>query len=61
VHRVGGSEHLLYGSDYCWTPAPATTMQIDSVDRAAQPDGDTWRGLTTRNAHRLFPRLADPS
>jgi predicted TIM-barrel fold metal-dependent hydrolase len=54
-----GTERLLYGSDYCWTPASGTTIQIDSVDAAPQPDGDTWRALTTRNAKRLFPRLSD--
>jgi predicted TIM-barrel fold metal-dependent hydrolase len=54
-----GSERLLYGSDYCWTPAAGTTSQVDSVDAATQPDGDTWRALTTRNAQRLLPRLDD--
>jgi predicted TIM-barrel fold metal-dependent hydrolase len=54
-----GSERLLYGSDYCWTPAAGTTAQVHSVDAAPQPGGDTWRALTTRNAQRLFPRLAD--
>jgi predicted TIM-barrel fold metal-dependent hydrolase len=53
-----GSDHLLYGSDYCWTPAPGVTAQVASVDAAPPPDGDTWRDLTTRNAHRLLPRLA---
>ncbi|MEU3985666.1 amidohydrolase family protein [Streptomyces sp. NPDC026672] len=52
-----GSERLLYGSDYCFTPAVGTKAQIASVDAAPQPDGDTWRALTTRNARRLFPRL----
>jgi predicted TIM-barrel fold metal-dependent hydrolase len=52
-----GSEHLLYGSDYCWTPAAGTAAQVRSVDAAPQPEGDTWRALTTRNAQRLFPRL----
>ena len=52
-----GSERLLYGSDYCWTPAAGTSAQVGSVDAAPQPDGDTWRALTTRNAQRLFPRL----
>jgi predicted TIM-barrel fold metal-dependent hydrolase len=41
-----GSERLLYGSDYGWTPAPGTTAQIGSIDAAAQPDGDTWRPPT---------------
>lgn len=53
-----GSERLLYGSDFCWTSAAATTAQVNSVDGAAQPDDDTWRALTTRNARRLFPRLS---
>jgi predicted TIM-barrel fold metal-dependent hydrolase len=52
-----GSERLLYGSDYCFTPAAGTTAQVRSIDAAPQPDGDTWRALTSRNAQRLFPRL----
>jgi predicted TIM-barrel fold metal-dependent hydrolase len=52
-----GSERLLYGSDYCWTPEAGAGAQVASLDAAAQPDGDTWRALTTRNAQRLFPRL----
>jgi predicted TIM-barrel fold metal-dependent hydrolase len=53
-----GSEKLLYGSDYCWTPAAGALAQLASVDAAVQPDGQTWRALTTRNAARLLPRLA---
>ncbi|MFJ4872981.1 amidohydrolase family protein [Streptomyces sp. NPDC088757] len=50
-----GTERLLYGSDYCWTPAEAALAQVGTVDSAAQPSAtDTWRDLTTRNAHRLF-------
>ncbi|MFJ4898184.1 amidohydrolase family protein [Streptomyces sp. NPDC088727] len=50
-----GTERLLYGSDYCWTPAEGVLVQVGSVDAAAQPSAtDTWRDLTTRNAHRLF-------
>jgi predicted TIM-barrel fold metal-dependent hydrolase len=52
-----GSDRLLYGSDYCWTPAAGAAMQVASVDAAAQPVQDSWRALTTRNAHRLFSRL----
>ena len=51
-----GSDRLLYGSDYCWTPAAGTTSQVASVDAARQPDNDTWRALTTRNATRLLTR-----
>jgi predicted TIM-barrel fold metal-dependent hydrolase len=46
-----GTERLLYGSDYCWTPTPLVDAQVDSVDAA-------WRDLTTRNAERLFTRPA---
>ncbi|MEV5281848.1 amidohydrolase family protein [Streptomyces sp. NPDC052811] len=50
-----GSEKILYGSDYCWTPRAGALAQIASVDAAQQPKGYTWRALTTRNAARLFP------
>ncbi|WP_326673820.1 amidohydrolase family protein [Streptomyces sp. NBC_01257] len=50
-----GTQRLLYGSDYCWTPAEGALAQVASVDAAAQPSAtDTWRDLTTRNARRLF-------
>jgi predicted TIM-barrel fold metal-dependent hydrolase len=49
-----GTSRLLYGSDYCWTPAPAVAAQIASLDQAPGPDGTTWRALTTGNAARLF-------
>jgi predicted TIM-barrel fold metal-dependent hydrolase len=55
--KAFGTERLLYGSDYCWTPAAGTAAQISSIDGAQQPEGDTWRGLTTRNALRLLPSL----
>ena len=42
---LAGSERLLYGSDYCWTPAGGTAAQIASLDSADQPGGDTWRAL----------------
>ncbi len=32
-----GSERLLYGSDYCLTPAAGTTAQFDAVDAAPNP------------------------
>ncbi|MFB7601098.1 amidohydrolase family protein [Streptomyces sp. NPDC056160] len=50
-----GTERLLYGSDYCWTPVEAVLAQVATVDSAPGPtDATTWRDLTTRNAHRLF-------
>ena len=50
-----GADRLLYGSDYCWTPAAGVSQQIATIDTAVQPDIDTWRALTARNAARLLP------
>ncbi len=53
VDRAFGTGKLLYGSDYCWTPADLVLGQLATVDAA--PGG--WRSLTTGNAERLFARL----
>lgn len=52
--RAFGDQQVLYGSDYCWTPQPGVLAQVASIDNAPQPDGTTWRALTTRNAERLL-------
>ncbi|MEV6175706.1 amidohydrolase family protein [Streptomyces sp. NPDC052015] len=57
--RSFGDDRLLYGSDYCWTPAAGTLAQVASVDAAPQPEVGTWRALTTRNAARLLPWTAE--
>ena len=50
-----GAQHVLYGSDYCFTPAAGIDAQVRSIDQADAPaPGDSWRALTTRNAHDLF-------
>lgn len=49
-----GTERILYGSDYCWTPITGVDHQVASIDAADQPAHGSWRELTTRNAHRLF-------
>ena len=51
---VFGAGRLLYGSDYCWTPAHGVDAQLASIDQADQPADDSWRALTTRNATRLL-------
>lgn len=59
--EVAGSEHIVYGSDSCWTPAAVVDAQISSIDAAPAPAGSrSWRQLTTRNAERLLshPRPA---
>ncbi|MFD7476140.1 amidohydrolase family protein [Streptomyces sp. NPDC059837] len=49
-------DRLLFGSDYCWTPAPLADAHISAIDAAESPvDGTTWRSLTTTNAQHLFP------
>ncbi|GAA1149915.1 MULTISPECIES: amidohydrolase family protein [Streptomyces violaceusniger group] len=54
-----GVDHVLYGSDYCWTPPPLVKAQVESVDSAPQPSAtQSWRDLTTRNAGRLFTKDA---
>lgn len=55
---VVGSDRLLYGSDYCFTPVPAALAQVASIDAAPHPGDDSWRALTSSNASRLLPRLA---
>ncbi|SEE29635.1 Predicted metal-dependent hydrolase, TIM-barrel fold [Streptomyces misionensis] len=56
--ELADPERLLYGSDYCWTPAPAAEAHAASFDAAPSPvDGTTWRTLTTSNARTLLPRL----
>ncbi|MET7691296.1 amidohydrolase family protein [Streptomyces sp. NPDC005483] len=50
-------DRVLFGSDYCWTPAPLADAHIAAIDTAAPPTEDTtWRTLTTANALRLFPQ-----
>lgn len=53
-----GTDRVLYGSDYCWTPGAGVGAQVASLEAAEQPSRDTWRALTTRNAERLLPQLA---
>ena len=53
-----GTEHLLYGSDYCFTPEPGVAAQVAAIDADGGPDEHTsWRQLTTRNATRLLRAL----
>ncbi|MBV1942682.1 amidohydrolase [Streptomyces sp. BV286] len=52
-------DRLLFGSDYCWTPAPLADAHLAAIDSAESPaKGTTWRSLTTANAKRLFPESA---
>lgn len=55
LEKVAGSDHILYGSDSCWTPAAGVDAQLESIDAADAPRGvSSWRKLATANAERLF-------
>ena len=47
-----GTDHLLYGSDHCFTPPDAVAAQIASLDER----GSAWRVDTSANAARLLRR-----
>lgn len=52
-----GQDHVVYGSDYCWTPPDAVGRQLRSLHQAAPPIGyRDWAALTTHNAHLLLQR-----
>lgn len=52
-----GDRKVLYGSDFCFTPAPGVAAQIRAVEAADAPPGHSWRELTAHHAFDLFPRL----
>jgi 6-methylsalicylate decarboxylase len=56
--KAFGDEQLLFGSDHCWAPVDFVVRHVASMDGAEQPEGETWRTLTTRNAARLLPRMS---
>jgi predicted TIM-barrel fold metal-dependent hydrolase len=57
LEAVAGEDHLLYGSDHCFTPVEAVAQQIAALD--GSPVADGWRTRTTANAVRLLgPRIA---
>lgn len=47
---IAPPEHLLYGSDYAWTPAEGALRAAAALDTLTPG----WRALTTRNAHALL-------
>jgi 6-methylsalicylate decarboxylase len=47
---VVGSGQVLYGSDYCWTPAMGVAHQVMLMEQ----ESADWRTLTTANATRLL-------
>ncbi|MFB8005142.1 amidohydrolase family protein [Nocardia sp. NPDC056000] len=59
--RLVDPSQLLYGSDYPWTPAPIAELHTAAFTAIPGPSpAQSWLNLTTTNASRLFPRLANP-
>lgn len=51
--RRFGTSHLLYGSDFCFTPAAAVQMLADQLD-GGWPESEPWRVRVTENARSVF-------
>ncbi|GAA0942582.1 amidohydrolase family protein [Kribbella koreensis] len=49
---VADTDRLLYGSDYCFTPASAVVAQIAALDQSSA--AVDWRTRTTANAVQLL-------
>lgn len=47
---VVGPDRLLYGSDYCWTPATGAAHQVSLLEQEATD----WRTITSANASHLL-------
>lgn len=45
-------DHLLFGSDYCWTSPAGVRAQIASLDQHWDRPDNTWRATLTANATR---------
>jgi 6-methylsalicylate decarboxylase len=54
LREVCPQEHLLYGSDYPWTPGDLAIELLDNLDNVLEPD---WRTATHKNAESLFKRV----
>jgi predicted TIM-barrel fold metal-dependent hydrolase len=51
---------LVYGSDSCFTPAPALALHLGSIDAQPPVAGLGWRDLLTANGNRLL-HAEDPA
>ena len=45
-----GADRLVYGSDYCFTPAPVVEAQLRALDDVGIDGVENWRQTTTSNA-----------
>lgn len=53
------TNHLLYGSDYPYTPEPACQVLADAFDKTNLLTDEQRRRVYYNNAVKLFPRIAD--
>jgi predicted TIM-barrel fold metal-dependent hydrolase len=58
LRTLADADHLFYGSDWPFTPAPAVKVLLGQLD--AVPDDGEWSnaGMRRGNAEKLFPRFA---
>ena len=49
-----GAERILYGSDFCWTPAAAVAQQVSLLDDDPAID---WRAVTSANVREFFAAI----
>jgi predicted TIM-barrel fold metal-dependent hydrolase len=58
LEAMAGSGRLLYGSDFCFTPAPMVAHHMAALDAANLADhiGPDWRALTATNTASLLRR-----
>lgn len=50
---ITDADHLLYGTDYPWTPAPGVSRRQESI----RADSDAWQARTTATARGLLDNV----
>ncbi|MFW0793386.1 amidohydrolase family protein [Gordonia sp. CPCC 205515] len=59
--RRFGADHLLYGSDFCFTPAGAVDMLAAMLDQGWPEEHGEWRKVVGANATNLFKDALHPA
>lgn len=56
LHAYVGRDRLVYGSDFCFTPAAAVVAQVSLLDRSwpVVEEAEQWRQVVGANAVRLL-------
>jgi 6-methylsalicylate decarboxylase len=53
---IANSKHVLYGSDWPFTPAPGVTHSLEALNATTVFDADQLNDIYRYNARRLLPR-----